>query len=136
MASELVASSDEAAWSSYPDPVDYLALDPVAWIDSDCEEWADWEPEAEPEADADPDIGPSELEAAPVGDPISVCSSSDWETVTTSGSTFRGVPLVPRGAVRKVVGLRGTYVGSVSMSVSSSIDQKLGATDLDLPRFE
>ncbi|WMV24471.1 hypothetical protein MTR67_017856 [Solanum verrucosum] len=43
-----------------------------------------------------PDIDPSELEAATVGDPISVCSSSDWETVTMSGITFWGLPLVPR----------------------------------------
>ena len=95
------------------------------------EVWADSEPEAW--ADSDPNIDFSELEATPVGDPISVCSSSDWETVTTLGSTFRGVPL---GAAREVLGLRGTYVGSVSASVSSSINRKLGAIDLDLPRFE
>lgn len=128
MASELVASSDEAAWSFSPDLVDDLALDPVAWTDSDCD---DWEPEAW--VDSDPDIGPSELEAAPVGDPISVCSSSYWETVTTSGINFWGVFL---GAAREALGLRGTYAGSDSFSVSSSINQKLGATDLDLPLFE
>ncbi|KAG5610302.1 hypothetical protein H5410_021583, partial [Solanum commersonii] len=37
---ELVASSDEAAWSFSPDPMDDLALDPAAWADSDREEWA------------------------------------------------------------------------------------------------
>ncbi|KAG5572100.1 hypothetical protein H5410_061866, partial [Solanum commersonii] len=37
MDSKLVASSDEAAWSFSPDPVKDLALDPVAWSDSDRE---------------------------------------------------------------------------------------------------
>ncbi|KAG5600405.1 hypothetical protein H5410_031775, partial [Solanum commersonii] len=37
MDSELVASSDEAAWSFSPNPVEDLALDPVAWADSDRE---------------------------------------------------------------------------------------------------
>ncbi|KAG5591675.1 hypothetical protein H5410_042189, partial [Solanum commersonii] len=37
MGSELVALSDEADWSFSPDPVEDLALDPVAWADSDCE---------------------------------------------------------------------------------------------------
>ncbi|KAG5596038.1 hypothetical protein H5410_037270, partial [Solanum commersonii] len=46
MNSKLVASSDEAAWSFSPDPVDDLALDPAAWANSDREEWADSEPEA------------------------------------------------------------------------------------------
>ncbi|KAG5601070.1 hypothetical protein H5410_032440 [Solanum commersonii] len=60
MGSELVASSDEAAWSFSPDPVEDLALDLVAWADSDREEWADLEPEAW--SDSDLDIDSSELE--------------------------------------------------------------------------
>ncbi|KAG5585011.1 hypothetical protein H5410_045445, partial [Solanum commersonii] len=38
MDSELVASSDKAAWSFSPDLVEDLALDPVAWANSDREE--------------------------------------------------------------------------------------------------
>ena len=110
MDSELVALSDEAAWSFSPDAVADLALEPEAWSGSDPEGWADSEPEAW--SDSGPDIDPSELETTPVGDPISVCFSSDWETVTTSGSIFRGVPL---GAVRGTLGLRGTYAGSESL---------------------
>ena len=133
--SELVASSDEAACSFWLDPVADLALDPEAWEDSDPEAWLKSKPEAW--VDSEPDADPiAQLEAAPVGDPISVCSSSDWETVTTSGITFRGVPLVARGAVGEVLVLGGMYAGSFSVSVSSSINLKLRATYFDLPCFE
>lgn len=47
------------------------------------EEWAD--PKAE--VDSEPDA-PSKLEAAPKGEPVTVCSSSEWEIVTTPGTTF------------------------------------------------
>ena len=115
-------------------PVADLALDPDAWADSDPEAWMDSEPEAW--VDSEPDADPvAELETAPVGDPISVCSSSDWETVTTLVIAFWEVPLVARGAVGEVFVLGGTYAGSFSMSVSSSINLKLGATYFDLPCF-
>ena len=52
------------------------------------EAWADSEPKAE--ADPEPEVeSSSEPKAEPAG--ISVCSSSDWETVTTSVTTYRDV---------------------------------------------
>ena len=36
--------------------------------------------------------------ADPEGVPVSMCSSSDWEAVTTSDATFLGVTLVARAA--------------------------------------
>ena len=104
----LVASSDEAALP--------CELETVA------------EPEADPEAKGD-----SEPEADPAGDSISVSSSSDWEAVTTSGITCWDLFRVVRGTMGDVLVEGGTYEGSVSASVSLSISQELGATDLDFP---
>lgn len=57
----------------------------------DVEDWA----YPEEEIDSDPDAkSPSELEPTSVGEPVSVRSSLNWEAVTTSGVTFRGVPLL------------------------------------------
>uniref|UniRef100_M1D8T1 Integrase core domain containing protein n=1 Tax=Solanum tuberosum TaxID=4113 RepID=M1D8T1_SOLTU len=140
--SELVASSDEAACSFWPDPEADLALDPEAWEDSDPEAWADSDPEAwaysDPEAwlDKEPEAwADSESDVEPAGDPISMFSSLDWETVTTSVTTCRDVFQVARGAVGDVLVAGGTYAGSFYVSVSSSINLKLGATDFDLPCF-
>lgn len=60
-------------------------------VDLDPEDWANLEPEAL--ANSEPDIEPhSKLEAAIVGEPISVCSSSDWDRVNTLGFTFKKFP--------------------------------------------
>ena len=68
---------------------------------------------AEPEASSDHDThkepdAPSSFVANPEGVPVSVCSSSDWEAVTTPNSTFLGVALehVQLGMGWKILGAR------------------------------
>uniref|UniRef100_M1DCM5 Integrase core domain containing protein n=1 Tax=Solanum tuberosum TaxID=4113 RepID=M1DCM5_SOLTU len=88
--------------------------------------------ESRTRADADPSSDPK---PEPVGDPINVSSSSDWETVTTSMTTFLGVFQVARGAVGDVLVAGGTYVGSSPPSISSLIRCRVGSKDFDLPRL-
>ena len=56
---------------------------------------------AEPEASSDHDTPkepdtPSSFVADPEGVPVSTCSSSDWEAVTTPEATFLGVAMEAR----------------------------------------
>ena len=58
---------------------------------------------ADPEASSNHDTpkepdAPSSFVADPEGVPVSVRSSSDWETVTTPDATFLGVALAARAA--------------------------------------
>ena len=71
MESELSASSDEA---------DAAAV-AGAGTSSDAEASSDHDTPKEPDA-------PSSFVADPEGVPVSVCSSSDWEAVTTPDTTF------------------------------------------------
>lgn len=59
--------------------------------DLDPEDWAHPDPKVVENSKTDVDP-PSKVEAAPVGESISVPSSSDWEAATTSGFTFRSSP--------------------------------------------
>ena len=76
---------------------------------------------AKPEASSDhetpkePDA-PSSLVADPEGVPVSMCSSSDWEAVTTPDATFLGVALAARVAQEGLEVPGGTYSGSRSSS--------------------
>ena len=92
----------------------------------------------DPEASSDhetpkePDA-PSSFVADPEGVPVSVCSSSDWEAVTTSDATFLGVALGSRAAREGVEVPGGTYSGSrlSSEPMTMRADE---AADFDRPR--
>ena len=79
---ELSASSDEA---------DAAAV-AGAGTSVDPKVFSDHENPKEPDA-------PSSLVADSEGLPVSVCSSSDWEAVTTPEATFLGVALAARDGV-------------------------------------
>ena len=93
---------------------------------------------AEQEASSEKDT-PKELNtsssfvANPEGVPVSVCSSSDWEAVTTSDVTFLGVTLGARAAQERVEVRGGTYSGSLSSSEPMTMRAD-GAADFDRPR--
>ena len=93
---------------------------------------------AEPEASSDHDSpkepdAPSSFVADLEGVPVSVCSTSDWEAVTTPDTTFLGVALGARAAWEGVEVPGGTYSGSRSSS-EPMIKRSDGATDFDHPR--
>ena len=73
------------------------------------------------------------LLADPEGVPVSVCSSSDWEAMTTPDATFLGVALAARAAREGVEVPRGTYSGSHSSSEPMTMRAD-GATNFDRPR--
>lgn len=82
------------------------------------------EPKADPATKSQPQ--PSrDPKTKPVPDPISVSSSSDWDTLITLLAIFRGVFWVEQGVVGDVLVVGGTYEGSFSASVSSSISLKV-----------
>ena len=93
---------------------------------------------AEPEASSDQDTpkdpdAPSSFVADPEGVPVSVCSSSDWEVVTTPDATVLGVALGARAAREGAEVPGGTYSGSRSSS-EPLIKRAGGATDFDHSR--
>ena len=93
---------------------------------------------AEPEASSDHETpqepgAPSSLVADPEGVPVSMCSSSDWEAVTTPDATVLGVALGERVAREGAEVPGGMYSGSRSSS-DLMIKRADGATDLDRPR--
>ena len=92
---------------------------------------------AEPEASSDHDTpkepdAPSSFVADPEGVPVSVCSSSDWEAMTTPDATFLGVALGARAAQEGVEVPGGTNSGSLSSS-ELMIMHADGATDFNRP---
>ena len=111
--SELSASSDEAN----------CAVVAGAGTSADPEASSDHETPKEPDA-------PYSLVVDPEGVLVSVCSSSDWEAVTTLDATFLGVALAARDGV-EVPG--GMYSGSSSSSEAMT-RRADGATDFDHPR--
>lgn len=76
IAFDLVASSGKASCSLFLDHVAPLELELKAWANLDPEEWSNTEPETVNNSEPDVD-SPSELKEAPVGESISVRSSSD-----------------------------------------------------------
>ena len=116
MDSELSASSDEA---------DDVA---VAGMGTSVEPEASSDHKNPKEPDA-----PSSLVADPEGVSVSVCSSSDWEAVTTPDATILGVDLAARAAREGVEVPGGTYSGSRSSSKPMTMRAD-GATDFDRPR--
>ena len=116
MDSELSASSDEADATA------------VAGAGTSVE------PEASSDHDTpkDPDA-PSLFVADPEGVPVSLCSSSDWEAMTTPDTTFLVVDLGALTAREGVEVPGGTYSGSRSSSEPMTMRAD-GVTDLDRPR--
>lgn len=90
------------------------------------------EPKADPATKSQPQPSP-DPKTKPVPDPISVSSSSDWDTLITLLAIFRGIFRVEQGVVGDVLVVGGTYEGSFSASVSSSISLKVGVKDFELP---
>ena len=86
---------------------------------------------AEQEASFDQDT--PKFVADPEGVPVSVCSSSDWEAVTTPDATILGVALGARVAREEAEAPGGMYSGSRSSSEPMTMRAD-GATDLDRPR--
>ena len=114
--SELLASSDEAD----------IAAGAGAGTSTDPEASSYHDTFKEPDA-------PSSFVAYPEVVPNSVCSSSDWEAVTTPDVTFLGVSLGARAAREGVEVPGGTYSGSHSSS-EPMIKRADGAIDFDRPR--
>ena len=114
--SELSASSDEAEAAA------------VVGAGTSAEPEASSYHETPKETDA-----PSSFVVDPEGVPISVCSSSYWEAVTTPDATLLGVALVAPEAREGVEVFEGTYSGSRSSSEPMTMRAD-GATDFDHPR--
>lgn len=125
--SEFWASSGEAWWAGESGRV--ASYDPESEVVAsfDLVEWADSEPKAssEPEATSEPETDLDDV-------PVSACSSSYCEAVTTLDSTFLGVSRVALAAGVGVWVPGGTYSGSHSSS-DEPIIQRDGSMDLDHP---
>ena len=125
--SELLHSSDECWWSWTSDLMASWEAELETVGAFDLKDWVDPEANADPKPEAEI---PSQPEASPDAELVSVRSSSDWEAATLPGTTLRGVTLVTRAAGVRVMAPEGTYSGSYSLSKMPNFWQD-GATDLD-----